>query len=372
MGPGPESFGLREKKEKKETFELAETIIRPEKNQSSCDIPTQLPEISIEQPDIIRKRLALERLRSKEAGNIAPIVFAYSSGLLLEFTPIFDGLPSIESFIGTYSAKMIIPNEYDKDHNTNIETTQELREITRDGTSLMLEPDIIKPTLSQEAKNELSYSQNVEYILSDRFSVSYDVLSSIWLISVDTAALENSERNILPIFHELGHIPYMDIEGDILEIAITKAGESNTRIDYSWLNDTIAGSDKLTDSIAKDILLLDPDTVTSIKQFLERKSFINDNSMSATKALTRELNITEDKNSKEKQKALESIINKLSIFSERIASAKALAIAHRLGQKEHGEINFEFDTARDMIAFFHKALESYAKINNEPRYHTGF
>ena len=126
-------------------------------------------------------------------------------------------------------------------------------------------------------------------------------------------------------------------------------------------------------AMREDLQTLDPELLrvleTQIKETTTYKpgKYGPKNASSVLRRQQREASAAGDT---DKQEIMQSVLTKLSIFAERMADARAAALAHRLRQK-HGGVDLEFDNSDDMKSFYHQALDSYAQTHSEPRFHTG-
>lgn len=335
--------------------------------------PERRPEDRIETADEIRERVRIERDRTIEAGVVGPVVFAYPSGLAVEFRPVFDGKPSIESFTGLYTGSLVVPKEYDKERKQDMSDDAVQRRLGEAGKRISLQPRIVEPTLSGPAKRKLSYGQYVEVVLSNHFSVAYDDLIQQWIVSIDQNALKDSERNVFAIFHELGHVPYMAFEDELLPAAFQEESKLGGKSFETLYDNFIKGASGYIAAMREDLQRLDSELFqaleTQIKEATKYKSgeYRPGKASSVLRRQKREAGAAGDT---DKQEIMQSVLTKLSIFAERMADARAAALAHRLRQK-HGGVDLEFDTLDDMESFYHQVLDSYAQTHSEPRFHTG-
>ncbi len=204
--------------------------------------PERRPDDRIETGDEIRERVKTERQRTIETGVVCPVVFAYPSGLAVEFSPVFDGKPSINSFTGLYTGSLVIPKEYDKKRKQDMSDNAVQQRLGEAERRISLQPKIIENTLSGVAKHKLSYGQYVEVVLSNHFSVAYNDLQQQWIISVDQNALKDSERNVFAIFHELGHVPYMAFEDELLSAAFQEESKRDGKSFETLYDNFIKGA----------------------------------------------------------------------------------------------------------------------------------
>ena len=335
--------------------------------------PESRPEDRIETGDEIRERVRIERDRTIETGVVGPVVFAYPSGLAVEFRPVFDGRPSIESFTGLYTGSLVIPKEYDKERKQDMNDDAIQRRLGEAEKRISLQPKIIENTLSDPAKRKLSYGQYVEVVLSNHFSVAYDDLKQQWIISVDQDALKDSERNVFAIFHELGHVPYMAFEDELLPAALQKESKLGGKSFETLYDNFIKGASGYISAMREDLAKLDPGLLQTLEQQIKEAVKYKSGEYRPGKAssvLRRQKREAGAAGETSKQDLIQSVLTKLSIFAERMADARAAALAHRLRQK-HGGVDLEFDNSDDMKKFYHQALDSYVQTHSEPRFHTG-
>lgn len=336
--------------------------------------PERRPDDRIETGDEIRERIKTERERTIEGGTVGPVVFAYPSGLAVEFRPVFDGKPSLESFTGLYTGFLVVPKEYDKERKRDMNDEAIQQRLDEAGKRISLQPRMVKPTLSEPAQRRLSYEQHIEVVLSNHFSVAYDDLQQQWIVSVDQNALKDSERNVFAIFHELGHVPYMAFEDELLLAALKVENKLGGKSFETLYDNFIKGASGYIAAIREDLEKFDLDLLQTLEQQIKEATKYKVGEYGSGKVssvIRRQRRKAEGMGDIARQEIMQSILTKLSIFAERMADARAAALAHRLRQEKQGGIDLEFETLDDMKSFYHQALDSYAQSHSEPRFHTG-
>lgn len=364
-------FGRKEEPEFKQERKIfsVESKLKTER-------PKRRPEDLIETGDEIRKRIEAERENIIERGVVDSVVFAYPSGLAIEFRPIFYGKPSLNSFTGLYDGYLVVPKKYDKERKQDMNDTAVQKRLDEAEKRIALQPKIVKDTLSDAAKRKLSYNQHIEFVLSSRFSVGYDdLITERWIVSVDQNALKNSERNVFAIFHELGHIPYIAFEDELLSVVFQKESKLGGKSFETLYDEFVKGASGYVAAMREDLEKLDPKLLREIEAQIKEavrykpEKYRPKNLSSVLRKQQREAGVVGDV---KKQEIMQSVLTKLLIFAERMADARAAALAHRLRQKQHGGIDLEFDTLDDMENFYHQALDTFVQTYSEPRFHTGF
>lgn len=361
-------------KEQEPAFKQEREIIAV-KEKPESEQPLSRPEDIIENSEEMRGRVKSEKERAAEKGTVGPVIFAYASGLSLEFNPVFDGQPSLETFTGLYSGNFVVPQKYDKTRQQDMDSEAVEQRLAAPAKRMPLQPRILEPTLSEPAKRKLSYQQNVQMLLSDRFSVGYDDLTRQWVVSVDSEAIKDSERNVFAIFHEFGHIPYLALEDELLPAAFEKpvkiAGKS---IDDVY-DEFAKGSSEYIASIRGDLEKLDPELMAQIQSDVEGsvkyKSGEPYRVNKASSVLRRHQKQINGPSEGSEQESLQPILVKLSIFAERMADARAAVLARQLRKEKNGSVDLDFSSLDTMKSFYHQALESYAQTHKEPRFRTG-
>lgn len=367
-------FESGDNREKESDFNQRREIIIVEPKAES-EHPLSRPEDKIEGSEEIRGRIQDEKEKTSEKGATGPVFFAYPSGLVLEFNPIYDGQPSLETFTGLYKGNLVIPRQYDSERKRSVQVDEVEQKLATPLKKLPLQPRIVEPTLSESAKRKLSYQQNVQMLLSDRFSVGYDNLFEQWIVSVDKKALSDSERNVFAVFHELGHVPYLSFEDELIRAAIEKPKQIAGKSFDNLYNEIAKSSSDYISSIRTDLEELDPKLLSQIQlEIKEEAKYKLGERYQSNKAfgiLRRHEMQAETKDTVANKKPLSSARTKLSIFAERIADARAALLVRQIRKKENGGVNLDFPSLSSMKSYYHGALESYAKTLNEPRFHTG-
>ncbi len=317
----------------------------------------------------------ITRFKEKEVGLVpSSRVIAYPSGLMLIFEPCFDGRPSLETFLGFYRGYLIIPTVYNRDRNVNMNNEEILHQL-RTGRKISLQPEIFESTISTKARGVLPLDQEVRFVPSDEFAVGYYPPLKLWIVFIDQNALQNSERNVFCIFHELGHIPYSSIEDTFIAAAL----EEESKNTYGY-DEFIKGFSRFISTLKEDLQKLKPELRKQIIETFESFQDLQSDSIKS-KYIQGMSQIAEGVLLKQKEQAIrggdfdtgkviQRILSTLSVFSERMADARAAALSHRF-RIEYG-IDFDFDTQEELINFYREALKSYAEFYSDQRFITGF
>jgi Zn-dependent peptidase ImmA (M78 family) len=288
-------------------------------------------------------------------------IFVYPSGLILEFEPVFYGKSHIETFSGFYTCNLIIPEKYKLEGEQKL-SNELIQKQLEEGKKLPLEPKILENTLSEKAKGKIPLNQKVGFVFSKEFAVGYYSPIARWIVLVDEKALEESERNIFPILHELGHIPYSILEDELIAASLQK---DNKIVKY--YEEFIGGASNFIFALRKDFKKIDSKIKNKIIETLKNK--IGNSHEVIKKILIKEMKKAQISGDRATEKNIQSVLKSLLVFGERMADARAVLFARQLREKG---INLGFETQTELIDFYKEALESYAKYYSDERFLTGF
>jgi hypothetical protein len=243
------------------------------------------------------------------------------------------------------------------------------------GRKVTLEPKIFERTLSESAREKIPLNQKVGFVFANEFAVGYFPPLKIWIVFLDRKALEESERNIFSIFHELGHVLYSSsIIDELIEAALQEEQEGNKRIDT--YDKFIVGASAFILALREDLNKLKPELTRQILEALQyipedpiKQKYIEGMPKIAEGILLQQKEEAVKAGDSATAEIIERIRRTILVFSERMADARAAVLAHRFLLEG---INFGFDTRSDLQRFYHEALKSYAEAHSDPRFLTGF
>jgi hypothetical protein len=368
--------GKKEEESKKAEIEIISVEAKESKLEKGPPDRILTPE-EIEEKIKREKEIAREitRFKESEVGGLVPssIVIAYPSGLILEFKPCFYGKPHIETFAGYYSCHLVVPGEYDPEGKLEM-NNEAIRKRLIAGRKMTLEPKIFERTLSEQAKEKTPLKQAVGFVLADEFAVGYYHPLKLWVVLLDRKALQRSEKNVFPIFHELGHIPYSSIEDQLIGEALREEQKKDKRSEEDY--EFIKGASRFISVLREDLQKLKPELRSQIIEALKytpcdpiKQKYIEGISQIARGVLLKQKEEAVKAGDNATAEVIQRILNAILVFSERMATARAAALSRRLRSKG---VTLSFVSSDDLINFYREALESYSETYSDPRFLKGF